>query len=78
MRSARTGADELEGAPMEVGPVRTADAGQTELPGQSSGLELDGGHDQDAYHAPLDGAGSEPFSGCCVVFADSLARSHAA
>ena len=48
------------------------------MAGQAAGFELDGGDDEDAGHAPLEGAPPESFSEWVAAFAASLARSHAA
>ena len=59
--------------------LRTAgDTREAQVAGQAAGFELDGGDDEDAGHAPLEGAPPESFSEWVAAFAASLARSHAA
>src|SRR5262245_49173663 len=78
VRGPRAGAEELERAAAEVRPRAPADALEAELTGQTTGLELDGGDDEDAGHASLTGVRPESFSAWPAAFAASLARSHAA
>ena len=78
MGGARTGAEELKRATAKMRPGTRRDALETELTGQTTGLDLDGGNDEDAGHASLCGVGPESFSAWPAAFAAALARSHAA
>jgi len=62
----RAPADQIESTRREVGPIAAAEGGQAEQASERARLEVDGGENGDAGHAPDAG------------FLDSLARSQAA
>ncbi len=78
MRSAGTGADQIERASAVVWPVAAGNTGETQVTGETARLEVDGGDYENAGHTPLAGAEPEPFSGRSPDLAASFARSHAA
>src|SRR4029453_9685545 len=75
---ARARADELEGTAAKMRPGAPDDAIEAQVPGQTAGLEIDSGDDEDAGHGSLDGVGPESLAEPDVPFAASLARSQAA